>query len=151
MKALSLWQPWASLIAVGAKRLETRSWFTAYRGPLAIHAAARWTLREQLVLREPRFFDALKHDYALDDYDLPAVPRGAIVAVGMLTDCVSTNRLAELPGQQEDEFWFGNFMADRWMWRIEGVQKLEIPVRCPGQRGLWELEPHILERLQVFV
>lgn len=41
MKALTLHQPWASLIAVGAKRIETRSWSTTYRGPLAIHAGAR--------------------------------------------------------------------------------------------------------------
>jgi len=41
VKALTLHQPWASLIAVGAKRIETRSWSTSYRGPLAIHAAAR--------------------------------------------------------------------------------------------------------------
>lgn len=40
MKALTLHQPWASLIAVGAKKIETRSWSTSYRGPLAIHAAA---------------------------------------------------------------------------------------------------------------
>lgn len=33
MKAISLWQPWASAIAVGAKRVETRSWATKYRGP----------------------------------------------------------------------------------------------------------------------
>lgn len=39
MKALTLHQPWASLIATGAKTLETRSWPTRYRGPLAIHAA----------------------------------------------------------------------------------------------------------------
>lgn len=38
MKALTLHQPWASLIAVGVKRIETRSWSTSYRGPLAIHA-----------------------------------------------------------------------------------------------------------------
>jgi hypothetical protein len=41
MKALTLWQPWASLIALGAKTIETRSWSTKYRGPLAIHAAKR--------------------------------------------------------------------------------------------------------------
>src|SRR5258708_5270609 len=41
VKALTLWQPWASLIAVGAKTIETRSWSTSYRGPLAIHAAKR--------------------------------------------------------------------------------------------------------------
>ncbi len=39
MKAITLHQPWATLVAVGAKRIETRSWATSYRGPLAIHAA----------------------------------------------------------------------------------------------------------------
>jgi hypothetical protein len=39
MKVLSLTQPWATLAAIGAKKIETRSWSTAYRGPLAIHAA----------------------------------------------------------------------------------------------------------------
>lgn len=41
MKALTLWQPWASLVALGVKSIETRSWSTSYRGPLAIHAAKR--------------------------------------------------------------------------------------------------------------
>lgn len=39
MKAITLTQPWATLVAIGAKRIETRSWATRYRGPLAIHAA----------------------------------------------------------------------------------------------------------------
>ena len=39
MKALTLTQPWASLVACGAKTIETRSWRTPYRGPVAIHAA----------------------------------------------------------------------------------------------------------------
>jgi hypothetical protein len=39
MKALTLYQPWATLVAVGAKRIETRSWSTKYRGPLAIHVS----------------------------------------------------------------------------------------------------------------
>lgn len=41
MKAITLWQPWASLVAVGVKTIETRSWSTSYRGPIAIHAGAR--------------------------------------------------------------------------------------------------------------
>ena len=41
MKALTLWQPWASLVALGHKRIETRCWSTKYRGDLAIHAAAK--------------------------------------------------------------------------------------------------------------
>lgn len=38
MRALTLHQPWATLVAIGAKRVETRSWATTYRGPVAIHA-----------------------------------------------------------------------------------------------------------------
>lgn len=49
MPVLTLWQPWASLIAFGVKTIETRGWPTAYRGPIAIHAAAR-PLSERLVL-----------------------------------------------------------------------------------------------------
>ena len=41
MKAISLWQPYAALIALGFKKIETRSWPTTYRGPLAIHAAQK--------------------------------------------------------------------------------------------------------------
>ena len=40
MKAITIWQPWASMLACGAKQYETRSWATKYRGPIAIHAAA---------------------------------------------------------------------------------------------------------------
>lgn len=38
MKVLTVRQPWASLISLGVKRIETRSWSTSFRGPLAIHA-----------------------------------------------------------------------------------------------------------------
>jgi len=38
LKAITILQPWASLIACGAKQIETRSWATKYRGQLAIHA-----------------------------------------------------------------------------------------------------------------
>lgn len=41
MKAITLWQPWAQLIAIGEKRYETRSWETKYRGMIAIHAAKK--------------------------------------------------------------------------------------------------------------
>lgn len=42
MKAITLHQPYASLIAHGYKCIETRTWPTHYRGSLAIHAAKRW-------------------------------------------------------------------------------------------------------------
>lgn len=40
MPALSVKQPWASMIASGEKTIETRTWWTPYRGPLAICSSA---------------------------------------------------------------------------------------------------------------
>jgi hypothetical protein len=53
MKALTLTQPWATLVAIGAKRIETRSWSTKYRGPLAIHAARRCPAEARRLIFEP--------------------------------------------------------------------------------------------------
>jgi hypothetical protein len=39
--ALSIRQPWASLIVAGLKPVENRSWRVRYRGPLLIHAGQR--------------------------------------------------------------------------------------------------------------
>ncbi|GIK37898.1 MAG: hypothetical protein BroJett011_17310 [Chloroflexota bacterium] len=46
MRCLTLTQSWAALVTLGAKQIETRSWSTRYRGPLAIHAGqgyGRWS------------------------------------------------------------------------------------------------------------
>ena len=85
MKALSLTQPWATLVAMGAKRIETRSWATSYRGPLAIHASKglpSWVA--DAVRGEPQFANALgdlfdPHGRALGD-----LPRGFIIATAKL-------------------------------------------------------------------
>jgi hypothetical protein len=38
MKTITILQPYASLIACGTKKIETRSWTTKYQGPITIHA-----------------------------------------------------------------------------------------------------------------
>ncbi len=47
IKAISLHQPWASLIAMGLKKFETRSWLTNYRGKLVICAAKKNSKQQQ--------------------------------------------------------------------------------------------------------
>src|SRR5690349_2810871 len=58
IRGLSLWEPWAFLMAVDEKRFETRSWATPYRGTVAIHASKNLDELE-LCLTDP-FCDALK-------------------------------------------------------------------------------------------
>lgn len=90
MKALSLRQPWASLVALGVKTVETRSWSTSYRGPLAIHAATRhFDIRDLAALITGEVLDRWC-DAGLVSVgggrDL--IPKGKVVATCTLTDVV---------------------------------------------------------------
>lgn len=97
MKALTIWQPWASLLACGAKIFETRSWATRYRGQIAIHAAKTWCHRYSCEVDGDIFAPAVDaalwpgvdfHDYACE-YDTweEELPRGAIIAIAELVGC----------------------------------------------------------------
>ena len=57
MKAITVWQPWATLLATGQKHNETRSWKTSYRGEILIHAAK--TDHSGILLHIP--MEELKH------------------------------------------------------------------------------------------
>ena len=94
MRAISLWQPWASAIAVGAKRVETRHWSTPYRGPLAIHAAKRKVVDELIYYHSsPNWQGALAPLGWVGMSDAKLInagyglPFGAIVATCNLIDC----------------------------------------------------------------
>ncbi len=106
MRVLTLRQPWATLVAIGAKRIETRSWSTAYRGRILIHAGARPpdlpTILGPYSVGHYRITwpDHVNEGYTLADtrgrvladgvteHDTWPLPLGAIVASAVLTDVV---------------------------------------------------------------
>lgn len=156
MKAITLTQPWATLVAIGAKRIETRSWATSYRGPLAIHAAkglgpvggkhGLWEL-----VWHPPFRDVLAahaESRHMDDI-LASLPRGAIVAVCELVGCESTDIASKRDGlmyARTGEQWpfsaleraFGDYAPGRYAWLLADVRPLPEPIPARGQLGLWE-------------
>src|SRR2546430_364372 len=85
MKGLSLTQPWATLVAIGAKCVETRSWSTTYRGLVAIHASKGFPTDCRSLCRRTPFVEALIEAGLDRDEQLP---RGAIVAVVPIEDCL---------------------------------------------------------------
>jgi hypothetical protein len=136
IKALSLTQPWGTLVASGAKRIETRSWKTSYRGPLAIHAA-KGLPKDTLALffTEP-FASTLRRNGIKHPSDMP---RGAIVATCTLVDCIPTESIRG--SLSENELAFGDYSDGRWAWVLEDVQALSQPVPVKGALGLWEWQP----------
>ncbi len=136
VKALTLTQPWASLVAVGAKRIETRSWSTSYRGPLAIHAAKGFP-------RDARDFSRCIRLGVLfgPEYEYP---RGVVIATCRLVACVPTTELLAKSAYAEDmteqEQLFGNYEPRRWGFMLAEIKGIR-PVPATGALSLWEWAP----------
>lgn len=145
MKAITLTQPWATLVAIGAKRWETRSWSTNHRGPLAIHAAKGMPGWAADICFQDPFFDVL-HDSGYEGSVDEQLPRGAVIAICDLAACISTSTAASAKtldaiGLTEQEMAFGDYSPDRYAWRLENVRRLLIPIPARGALGLWEWTP----------
>lgn len=136
MKALSLWQPWASLVAVGAKTVETRSWSTDYRGPLAIHSTQNWS-REH---RELANTGALRDSLVAAGLDPGDLPLGRIVATCFLS-MVYPSEPGERPEIPALEYTFGDFSPGRYAWFLAEIRTFIRPVRATGAQRLWTWDP----------
>ncbi|WP_425833022.1 hypothetical protein [Streptomyces fractus] len=127
VRALTLWQPWASCIAYGPKRIENRHWSTSYRGWVLIHAGR--TLDR----------DAWNLPLARPFLTRPQ-PRGAVLAVGRLVDCH--------PGDGYCTLWSA---SDQWHWKFTDVRTLRQPLFWPGARGLWTPTPQLVGAVRELV
>ncbi len=140
IKALSLWEPWASLMRCGAKTIETRSWYTAYRGPLLICAALQWTREQDEVLAWPSIQHAFRHAHANwigPRYSVASMCLGKAVCIVDLQDCLHSELLRVDPAY-EAEIAFGDFSDGRYGWVTNNRRVLDpFPVR--GQQGLFEV------------
>jgi hypothetical protein len=128
MKALTLHQPWASLIAYELKTIETRSWTTSYRGPIAIHAGAKRAHPEDAIWKYSNKMD---------------LPQMAVVATAYLDAVLPMEQLAEVESALQ---WrisanlpFGDFRAGRYAWWLTEIVPIT-PIPARGHHGLWEWE-----------
>ena len=155
METLSLWQPWASLIAVGAKQIETRSWPISYRGPLVIHAAKTFEAVHEakrdlygdnlnFPKNDPQCF-ARRMLYAFSESELfsPSfkfsdLPFGALVCVVDLIDCVPTESIIDISDRERA---FGNFAPGRYAFKLANVRYFREPVPANGRQGIFKTAP----------
>ena len=161
MKAITLWQPWASLLACGEKQYETRSWETKYRGPIAIHAA-------KIPFSTGAYIDRELHRYAnalglKDIHSFDTLPYGRIIAIAELVNCwhivyhpgLDVDRAKHIPiGAELDvprkhpdfgryivptdqEMFFGNWTPGRYAWEFKNMIILNNPIPAKGMQMLW--------------
>lgn len=142
MKFLTLYQPWASLIACGAKQIETRSWATSYRGWLGIHAASGMSQEARMLCRREPFARILRGLRW-------RVPQGVVVAMCKVRDCVQTPLpVWPLHVCREDEEAFGDFRPRRYAWMLDSLIVLPKPVAGKGRQRIWSDE-ELAERVQL--
>ena len=131
MKALSIKEPWASLIAAGVKSIETRSWQTSYRGELAIHASLA-----KVNTADPLMGQLLS---LLPGRELH---QGMVVCRCGLKDFVPMDSsFLQWIDTQPTEKLCGNYAPGRFAWILEQVKPLESPQPAKGHLSLWEWEP----------
>jgi hypothetical protein len=138
MKALTVWQPWASLLACGAKKYETRSWApkSLKAGDLvAIHSAKRPVQTEG-------------DDRALAEVTFRAwrsCPSSGFLSVGkVLAICRFEwyEKIADrTPVRTPTEEVVGDWTPGRFAWRIEPLHVFREPIPAQGKQGLWTWTP----------
>lgn len=136
MKALTISQPFATLIATGEKWVENRTWETLYTGWLAIHAG--------------------KGTQYLDRDELQAYPTGCIIAVARIVACVHIDAIHD--SCQRDDIVLGTrrtwqeiatheHTEGPWCWVLQDVRTVDhVPIN--GMQGLWRVPDEIVAKLK---
>lgn len=157
VKALTLYEPWATMVALGVKRIETRSWPTPYRGVVAIHASKRFdSLCLDAAGKEPMlgYLRTSGKEAMLrpTNKDCFTETRGRIIAIADLIGCVLIPKVgvgSELIYQVDghttssritlDEWNMGWFGPGRFAWIFASVRELLLPIPATGSLGLWDV------------
>lgn len=147
MKAITLWQPWATLLAVGCKHMETRSWPTKYRGEILIHASKKpySQVRKILPTKDRRYIeDLLQIKYFNGERNIPT---GVIVGKAELAACVKITEAfrSGMANIRPEEFILGDFTTGRYAWVMKNPVLFKEPIPAKGMQGLWNYDGEIKE------
>ncbi len=128
MKALSIQNPWAQLIADGFKRIEVRTWSTDYRGPLLICSSRRSSKKENNAILE-RLVEMgyeLADDYFVDGHALAVVELTKVRPLKAKDAKKAMLDTTELEG--------------KYAWVMKKIKMLETPFPVQGRSKLFEVE-----------
>lgn len=152
MKVISLLQPWASLVVMGHKKIETRSWNTKYRGEILIHASGgkKSDYRSIMLDFQQEFFNL-----ELPKYE--SLPFGAIIGKVTLLDTfpfdavrgMIENNMGCYIGRNivdfsEKELAFGDYSPNRYGWLLSDPVLFEKPTPAKGQLSIWNFDESLL-------
>jgi len=130
MKAISIKQPWATLIAQRAKTIEIRSWQTKYRGPLLIVSS----LNPSDGLKKFKETDSAGRNKVEDEEypELDFLHFGHAICICELYD-------VEPFARKHTEAALCPYYPDLFAWHIRHVKHVK-PVPIKGKLNFFEVE-----------
>ena len=171
LKMISMWNPWAALLAAGEKWIETRGWPTKHRGTIGIQAAKKYNAKaseKALQVIRDQYDWTPRHAKAHILLEEGHHHGGRLVAIATLEDCVPTENVRKIgqpisdvvsqPRQVDTPAYFqtesgavlltdgreahvGNLNNDRFAWLLSNVRAVVHPPEVRGQQGMWNHEP----------
>lgn len=147
MLALSMLDPWACLVVIAAKGIETRSWSSpkSAAGRIVIHASKAFKREDVETFLSPGFYEVLA---AAGFTHAASMPRGAIIGTVRLVSCWPTEQVLAR-GISEQERRFGNYGPGRFGWYLKDPVRLKEPIPARGRLGLWPVPDDLLARMPV--
>lgn len=144
MRALSLWQPWASLWFT-SKIHETRGWEWKSRGWMAVHAT-----KKIVHYLDPRLEQITSSDFGGHwGIDLP---RGAIIGIVNIVDVVPADGVfamhaRDAEGFLADDFYCGNYAPGRFAFKRGECRPLREPIPYRGHQGPFDIPDDLVNHL----
>jgi len=149
MKVISLIQPWATLVVIGAKKIETRSWNTSYRGEILIHASKKMTGEYKRLCETEPFKTALK--------DVNELPLGKIIGKVNIVSTIKTEDIiyvsdGMIPLKERTkynknhwdiEFAFGDYSPGRFGWLLSNPVSFTNHYPINGAMSFWNFDERI--------
>jgi hypothetical protein len=141
MKAITIKQPWATLLMLGEKKIETRSWATKHRGRLLIHAASAQSPTLIAICQQEPFRSVLaRHGIT----DFAQLRRGVILGTVELVDCLRVELFPPAQPLSSLEEAFGDYTPGRHGWFVKDPQPLILPITYRGKLGLFDVEDALI-------
>jgi hypothetical protein len=139
MKAISLWQPWASLWCSRRKVHETRHWRCSHRGWLLVHAAKRF--EKDFELNHPL---RLILDDEFGGHWTRDLSTGALIGMVNVVDCQPTQALIGDAAASDDDRECGDFAPGRFAWKRDEFRRFDQPIPYRGAQGFFNVPDRLI-------
>lgn len=146
MKALSIKQPYASLIAEGVKDIENRTYPTKFRGTILIHASKTWHDRAKGNDAD-KVLTCMQYNSIPHEIQAKFVDYGTIVRDELLTSAIIGQ--VDIVGcvQDSDSIWAE---PGAWHWVLKNAVLYEHPLLgIKGALSFWNFDPGKLDKLVI--